>query len=77
MEFEEWTIETSREWIVAKYSEDYNRYQGLPLTARGGFDELLCWEIHTNEQTFNWLAKKWDISVAFLGELIADHCNRL
>jgi len=27
--------------------------------------------------TFKELAKKWGISVSFLGELIADHCTRL
>lgn len=27
--------------------------------------------------TFKELAKKWGISVSFLGELIADHCKRL
>ena len=27
--------------------------------------------------TFKELAQKWGISVAFLGELIADHCRRL
>ncbi len=42
-----------------------------------GFDEALCYEIHTNDLTFNWLAEKWGISVTFLGELIADHCAGL
>lgn len=27
--------------------------------------------------TFKELAEKWGISVAFLGELIADHCRKL
>jgi len=27
--------------------------------------------------TFKELAQKWGISVSFLGELIADHCERL
>jgi len=27
--------------------------------------------------TFKELAEKWGISVAFLGELIADHCKKL
>jgi hypothetical protein len=27
--------------------------------------------------TFKELARKWGISVTFLGELIADHCDRL
>lgn len=27
--------------------------------------------------TFKELAQKWDISTAFLGELVADHCKKL
>ncbi len=27
--------------------------------------------------TFKELAKKWDISVGFLGKIIADHCKKL
>jgi len=60
----------------------------------GGFDEILCYELHTQPVnprmrtktgnngfetglTFKELAQKWGISVAFLGELIADHCKEL
>lgn len=32
---------------------------------------------YTTGLTFKELAAKWGISVAFLGELIADHCKRL
>ena len=77
MEYKEWAIETTRKLIVMDYSEDYNKYQGLPLDTTGDFAELLCWEMHTNGQTFKWLAEKWEISLPFLGELIADHCRRL
>ena len=42
-----------------------------------GFDEALCYEIHTNGMTFLWLAEKWGISVTALGELIYDHCKKL
>jgi len=38
------------------------------LTFTGGFETGL---------TFKELAEKWGISVAFLGELIADHCKKL
>ena len=84
MEPLDWWTETTREWIVRAYSGDYNLYQGLPKGTQGDFAELLCYEIHhgsdgehTGGLTFNWLAKKWHISVSMLGELIADHCGRL
>jgi len=41
------------------------------------FGELLCWEIHTNGLTFEWLAQKWGVSLPTLGMLISDHCNQL
>lgn len=53
------------------------QYQDTPTGCGGSFGEILCWEIHSNKQTFLWLAKKWDISVTFLGKVIADHCYRL
>lgn len=72
-------------------------YNGCPTPRpnyKGGFDEILCYELHSNpinprmgskppranQHTglcFNELAKKWGISISFLGELIADHCERL
>ena len=63
---------------VKKFREKIEvEYRKHPTGCGGSFGELLCWEIHTNGQTFLWLAKKWGISVGFLGEVIADHCNRL
>lgn len=52
------------------------------------FDEILCFELHSQPEnprafigqlglTFKELAEKWQIPVAFLGDLIADHCHRL
>jgi len=52
-------------------------YQKHPTGCGGSFGEILCYEIHRNGLTFLWLAKKWGISVTFLGELIADHCKKL
>jgi len=53
------------------------QYDDNPTGAGGSFGELLCWEIHSNEMSFIWLAEKWGISVTTLGELIYDHCKRL
>lgn len=52
---------------------------------KGDFGEILCYEIHSEPDsgrihpglTFKELADKWGIGVAFLGEVIADHCRRL
>lgn len=52
-------------------------YQKHPTGCGGSFGEILCYEIHESGLTFKWLAKKWGISVTFLGELIADHCKKL
>jgi hypothetical protein len=68
-----------------------NLYYNSPFPPTGcgaSFGELLCHEIHGPsynlagelcEQglTFLWLAEKWGITVAQLGELIYDHCKRL
>ena len=59
----------------------------------GSFGEILCYELHSQPVnprmgfatstgyetglTFIELAKKWGITVSFLGELIADHCKKL
>ena len=84
MMIDSFAIETARQMIVRVYSDDYNRHQGLPLGTRGDFAELLCYELHSGHDgehegglTFNWLAKKWEVPISFLGELIADHCRRL
>ncbi len=36
-----------------------------------------CTDGFSTGLTFKELAKKWGISVTFLGELIADHCRKL
>ena len=63
-------LTTIREDIVLQY-------QKHPTGCGGSFGELLCWEIHSNDQTFISLSKKWSISLPTLGELIKDHCDRL
>ncbi len=57
-----------------KVEKDYQKY---PTGCGGSFGEIICYEIHKNGLTFLWLAAKWNISVTFLGELIADHCKKL
>ncbi len=69
-------------------------YRACRFSEYASFDEILCYEIHTQPVnprmsvktctngfetglTFKELAKKWGISVDFLGELIADHCTKL
>jgi len=53
-----------------------------------GFDEILCFELHSQPDnprsrigqlglTFRELADKWNISVTDVGILISDHCKRL
>lgn len=53
------------------------QYANNPTGCGGSFDELLCWEIHSNGLTFRWLAEKWGVSLPTLGELIWDHCKQL
>ncbi len=53
------------------------QYHQKPTGCGNSFDEILCWEIHTNGMTFNWLAKKWGITLPTLGEIIWDHCRKL
>ena len=62
------------EFIRNNIEEQYIKH---PTGCGGSFGELLCWEIHYNEMTFSHLAKKWNISLSLLGELIWDHCKRL
>ena len=52
-------------------------YKRHPTGCGGSFGEILCYEIHESGLTFLWLAKKWNISVSFLGDLISDHCKKL
>lgn len=54
-----------------------DQYTNHPTGAGRSFGEILCWEIHANGMTFAWLADKWGLSLATLGELIWDHCKRL
>lgn len=79
--------EQFRESIETVYSHE------LAAGLYGDFGEILCFEIHSQPVnprmrcktttgfetglTFKELAQKWGISVSFLGELIADHCERL
>ncbi len=53
------------------------QYKNHPTGCGSSFGEILCWELHTNGLTFIWLAQKWNINLATLGELIYDHCKRL
>lgn len=67
---EEARLERLRRLIEAQYLDH-------PTGCGTSFGEILCWEIHTNGLTFEWLARKWGISLPTLGELIWDHCKRL
>ncbi len=72
------TDNLSPQMSICEFRDEIERrYRDTPTGCGGGFGEILCWEIHENGQTFLWLAEKWDISVSFLGELIADHCIKL
>ena len=62
------------EWYREKIEEQYKEN---PTGCGGGFDEILCYEIHENGLTFLWLAEKWGISVTMLGLMISDHCAKL
>ena len=63
-------IERLRSLIEEQYADN-------PTGCGNSFDEILCWEIHANGMTFKWLARKWNISLPTLGEIIWDHCKRL
>lgn len=69
-------------------------YQACPTGCGGSFEEILCYELHTQPVnprmksrtlsegyetglTFDELAQKWGVSIAFLGEVIAEHCKRI
>jgi len=54
-----------------------SQYKANPTGCGESFGEILCWEIHENGMTFEWIAEKWGISLSLLGELIRDHCMRL
>ena len=65
MERLQWWILTSQKWIIRAHGEPGQT-----------FGELLCFELQESLD-FLSLAQKWDISLAVLGELIADHCRSL
>lgn len=67
---EESYIEMQRRLIVEQYAD-------RPTGCGGSFGELLCYELHSAGLTFTKLADKWGVSLADLGDLIADHCRRL
>lgn len=54
-----------------------SQYIGNATGCGSSFGELLCWEIHTNGMTFEWLAQKWGVNLPTLGMLILDHCYQL
>lgn len=70
VDFGESYIERLRRLIV----EQYCRH---PTGCGNSFGEILCLEIHERGMTFEWLARKWGISLTVLGEIIYDHCKRL
>lgn len=79
---------------IKKFRQHIQRvYKEAPTGCGSGFDEILCYELHSEPVnprmesktatgfetglTFKELAQKWGISTKFLGELIADHCGKL
>ena len=64
--------------IIREFRECIEKnYKLVPTGGGNSFGEILCYEIHINGLTFKMLAQKWNCSVKFLGQLIADHCERL
>ena len=53
------------------------QYVDHPTGCGCSFGEILCWEIHSQGLSFQWLSEKWRINLATLGDLISDHCRRL
>jgi len=58
-------------------NEIVDAYRDHPTWCGRSFGEILCYEIHENGLTFEWLAEKWGISLSLLGDVISDHCKRL
>lgn len=62
-----------------------DQYSNIKLSSGqvgGCFGSILCHELHNGGKNktglhFIALAKKWNIPVSILGELIWDHCKRL
>ena len=67
--------ESRVEFLRRTIEEQYETLGGTGCGA--SFGELLCWEIHSNNQTFTDLAILWGVSVTTIGDLIADHCRRM
>jgi len=70
IDIEEPYMERLRRLIVEQYA-------GHPTGCGNSFGEILCFEIHERGMTFDWLARKWGVSLPVLGEMISDHCKRL
>ena len=70
MSHEESHLEALRRTIEEQYA-DHSTGCG------SSFGEILCFEIHEGGLTFEWLARKWGVSLPTLGALISDHCQRL
>lgn len=70
MEYEETHLARLRRLIEEQYIKK-------PTGCGTSFGEILCHELHTKGLTFTEIGKKWNISLATLGELICDHCKRL
>ena len=70
-------MDKEKNYLTETRENIVKQYKKHPTGCGGSFGELLCWEIHSNNQIFTSLAKKWGISLPTLGELIKDHCDRL
>ena len=66
-----WWLDTSRMWIIRAFGYVDDDFQ------TGDFGELLCHNLHVRNMDFRQIAAEWNVSLAVLGELIADHCRRL
>jgi hypothetical protein len=53
------------------------QYASCPTACGASFGEILCDELDTQGLTFCGIAANWGISLATLGRLLADHCERL
>ena len=79
----------AKEAKIEEFRDEIEQHYKKHTTGCGGsFGEILCYELHSQPVnprmnrgelglTFRELAGKWAIDLAFLGELIADHCRKL
>lgn len=51
-------------------------YESNPTGCGRSFGEMLCWEIHENGMTFNWLAEKWGVSLPRDGRSASEHADQ-